>query len=195
MEAPALSAAWWHLGPPCTSQVTQHSSPAFLCRRLDIDFDSQSSLGHPAGYASTPAVDAEDYGHTVDGWNPANQLKLVVYPCLSPLFTTDFYTSKRWFFGISSINSGPNSFQLRVQQLTNGLSLCNAAAPGKMRLVESISSMPLKGSAAHTSVLPECWCRCVYNEKDCIMRQISTSLAMKGNLWWQHQRQGIGFSQ
>ena len=59
VESRALSAAWWHLGPPCTSQGTQ----------LSYIFGAEgkagrypfSSLGHPAGYASTPEV--EDWWH------------------------------------------------------------------------------------------------------------------------------------
>ena len=42
-----------------------------------------------------------DTGHTVDGWNPANQLRLVVYPIIYKVLAP----SKRWLFGISAINS------------------------------------------------------------------------------------------
>ena len=38
---------------------------------------------------------------TVDGWNPANQLRLVVYPIIFRVLL-----HPRWLFGISAINSG-----------------------------------------------------------------------------------------
>lgn len=110
VESRALSAAWWHLGPPCTSQGTQ----------LSYIFGAEgkagrypfSSLGHPAGYASTPEV--EDWWH-FRGW------KIRQKPNQS------FLKIKKTGGKILDFSSKI----LRVKQLTNGLNLCNAGAPEK----------------------------------------------------------------
>ena len=41
-----------------------------------------------------------NWWYTVDGWNPANQLRLVVHPIIYRVF----YIPCHWLFGISSIN-------------------------------------------------------------------------------------------
>ena len=52
-------------------------------------------------YQTNPFLEGELTKHTVDGWNPANQLRLVVYPHHSQ----GFLHLSWWCFQMSSINS------------------------------------------------------------------------------------------
>ena len=64
---------------PC--QVEWSDGSAVRCRVQMLEVPSQ--VAGDGDDSKGDGSDESNLANTVDGWNPANQLRLVVYPCLS----------------------------------------------------------------------------------------------------------------